>query len=168
MAIRRVEPLQLGDLLGSLMGSAVDAQARAARTTIAFVREMGIVSDAGGSGLLRTVTLRYRKRDENDELVEFEVEVPLLAMVNVPALAVKEASFSMAYDVVTVRSASDETNGSILTGLIRKKTAVADRKTASMSVDVDVTIAQADAPVGIERLVDLAEVAINERPVEDN
>ncbi|MGV9612196.1 DUF2589 domain-containing protein [Nocardia xishanensis] len=168
MAIRRVEPLQLGDLLGSLMGSAVDAQAHAARTTIAFVREVGLVSDAGDPGLLRTVTVRYRKRDENDELAEFEVELPLLAMVNVPALAVKEATFSMAYDVVTVRSASDETNRSILTGLIRKKTAVADRKTASMSVDVDVTIAQADAPVGIERLIDLAEVAISERPVEDN
>lgn len=168
MAIRRVEPLQLGDLLGSLMGAVVDAQAQAARASIAFVEDIGLVSESDSPERLRTVSLRFRKRDENGELADFEVEVPLLAMVNVPSLAVREATFSMAYDVVTVAAANDFTKRSILTGLIRKKTTVSERKTATMSVDVDVTIAQEATPIGIERLFDLAELGIAEGHVEDN
>ncbi|MFE6922901.1 DUF2589 domain-containing protein [Nocardia sp. NPDC057663] len=168
MAIRRVEPLQLGDLLGSLMGAVVDAQAQAARASIAFVEDVGLVSESGNPERLRTVSLRFRKRDENGELADFEVEVPLLAMVNVPSLTVREATLSMAYDVVTVTAADDATKRSILTGLIRKKTTVSERKTATMSVDVDVTIAQGATPIGIERLFDLAELGITEGPAEDN
>ncbi|WP_245671588.1 DUF2589 domain-containing protein [Nocardia amamiensis] len=169
MAIQRVEPLKLGDLLGSLMGAVVDAQAQAARASIEFVRDVGLISEQpSGTERLRTVSLRYRKRDENGALADFEVEVPLLAMVNVPSLAVKEASFSMAYDVVTVKAASDTTKRSVMTGVIRKKTAASDRKTTTMSVDVEVTIAQEATPIGVERLFDLAELGITEALVEGN
>src|SRR5215210_2435139 len=100
MPIRRLKALELADLLGSLLGSVILAQADAARATVAFVEEVEFETSLAGERL-RTVSVRYRKKDEAGDPADFEVEVPLLAMVNVPSLVVKQAKLTFAYDVVT-------------------------------------------------------------------
>jgi hypothetical protein len=201
MPIRRVEALQLGELLGSLLASVVEAQQQAARATVEFIGEVGFETTTDGERM-RTVTLRYTKKDENGQPAEFEVGVPLLAMVNVPSLMVKEAKLSFSYDVVTSESqeaqarpsgsgASPRAGASSsaglprmsltervrsvstlqparITGYIRRRpqdAAVAERRTTA--IDVDVTLEQQPMPVGVERLFDLAELGITERPADE-
>ena len=195
MAIKRVEALALGELLGSLMGSVVEAQARAARTTLDFIEEVGFEKNEEGDDVMRSARLRFTKKDENDEIAEFEVEVPLLSLVNVPSLAVREANLAFSYDVVSASSqaspAARAATGSsssdspvlnaaaisrtflsdtklkpaVITGIVRPKpgTSPADRRTTA--IDLDVTLAQQEVPIGLERLFDLAELGITERPV---
>lgn len=192
MAVKRLEALELGELLGSLMGSVVDAQARSARTTVEFIDTVGF-EKSDGETRMRTVRMRYRKRDENGEPQDFEIEVPLLALVNVPSLAVSEAKLAFSYDVVTAHtgSTSDDqegdgpSSGSVLKqrfkalrpaklrGFVRRtptKTTNnssnhAERSTTS--IDLDVTLAQQEVPIGVERLFDLAELGITEEPAKD-
>lgn len=183
MAIKRQEALTLAEVLGSMLGSVVDAQAQSARATVDFVEAVGFEDTPDGQRL-RTVTMRYTKKDENGEFAEFEVEVPLLALVNVPALAVREAKLSFSYDVVTQASESSSSTpattpatasvvvskAALLKGFVRSKptptttTTPAARRTTS--IDVDVTLEQQELPIGVERLFDLAELGIAERPVD--
>lgn len=174
MAVRRMEALPLSELLGTLLGSVVEAHAQAARATVDFVEDVGFESTAEGERL-RTVAIRYSKKDENGRVADFVVQVPLLALVNVPVLAVKQAKLAFSYDVVTQKeaaSASDERGLGArrpvaLTGFVRSKpaasTAPSTRSTAS--IDLDVTLEQQELPVGVERLFDLAELGITETSV---
>ena len=191
MAIKRQEALTLAELLGSLLGSVVEAQARSARATVDFVESVGFEPTDEGPRL-RTVSVRYTKKDENGEDAEFEVEVPLLALVNVPSLAVSEAKLAFSYDVVS-QSTTEAAAGStaieaieaptairgvltgvkpaVLTGFVRTRpTPTADSSSTTKrttSIDLDVTLQQQEMPIGIERLFDLAELGISERPVDD-
>jgi hypothetical protein len=188
MPIKRQEALTLSDLLGSLLGSVVEAQAQSARATVEFVESVGFEETEDGPQL-RTVTLRYTKKDENGDDAEFEVEVPLLALVNVPSLAVSEARLAFSYDVVSQSATSGtgtaaldaapaesatspaliSSTAAVLTGFIRTKptpqpdTSSNVRRTTS--IDLEVKLEQQEIPIGIERLFDLAELGISERPV---
>jgi Protein of unknown function (DUF2589) len=191
MPVTSVEALELSQLLGALLGSVVDAQAASARATVDFIEDVGF-EVSGTERRMRTVTMRYTKKDENGEFADFEVEVPLLALVNVPSLAVKHAVLTFGYDIVTATSgtpppppsgggAATPVIGKIvpatLTGFVRPQTIApvggagtttttpARRTTA---VDLQVTLEQQEIPIGIERLFDLAELGIAERPAPTN
>jgi hypothetical protein len=167
VVIRRVDALQLSELLGSLMASVVDAQARAARTTVDFIESVGFETAEDGRDRLRTVSVQYQKLDENGDDASFIVNVPLLALVNVPHLAVDTASFSLAYDVVSAVAAEDPVRPVKLAGVIRQKAGTASSAARqTTSVDVDVTLKQSALPIGVERLFDLAELGITEAKVE--
>lgn len=178
MTIRRLEALELSDFLGSLLGSVVDAQARSARATVAFIDEVGFETTPDGDRM-RTVTIRYSKKDENDEPTEFEATVPLLSLVNIPSLAVREAKLSFSYDVVVSASGSESASpgtgiGSVavsklalIKGYARRTSPGADTSSKrTSSIDLDVTLEQLEVPIGVERLFDLAELGITETQVE--
>lgn len=182
MPITEIEALELGQVLGSLLGSVVQAQAESARATVDFVEDVGF-EEAKEGERMRTVKLRYTKKDENDEPAEFEVEVPLLALVNVPSLAVKKANLTFSYDVVTAVEEAKPSGGALpiatkleparLKGFVRSPTGSTSTPTTSSpapttrrttAIDLDVTLEQQEMPLGVERLFDLAELGITERP----
>ena len=187
MPITSVEALQLSQLLGALLSSVVDAQAQAARATVEFVESVGFESTPTGERL-RNVKLRYFKKDENGDRAEFEVEVPLLALVAVPSLAVRQAKLTFSYDVVTATETSGGGGGggttggggavgavgkptlalklpaARITGFVRRPPASApESERRTTAVDLEVTLEQQEVPIGIERLFDLAELGITER-----
>ena len=188
MGVKKMEALELAEVLGSLMSSVVDAQAEAAKATVDFVSDVGF-EENDGSRVMRMVKLRYRKKDENGVMADFEVEVPLLAMVNIPALAVSEAKLSFSYDVVTAQQSAGEKRGGAgaaanrpggllfgkparLKGFVRRDVATSSGGSGKVStrsvtaIDLDVTLAQQEMPIGVERLFDLAELGIEEKPVD--
>jgi hypothetical protein len=177
MAISSVQAMELSQVLGALLASVVDAQAQSARATVEFVESIGFESTNNGERM-RTVKLRYTKKDETDTPAEFEVEVPLLALVNVPSLAVKQATLNFSYDVVTASTTAAPVEGepkpilpglksAILKGFVRRPTATGqDAERRTTSIDLVVMLEQQDMPIGVERLFDLAELGITERPTE--
>jgi hypothetical protein len=168
VTIANVEPLQLGQILGSLLAAVVDAEKHAARASVDFMGEVGFLRDeATGVDRLRMVTFRYRKRDETGQPAEFEAEIPLLAMVSVPTLGVRKATIAFGYDVVTAESVTQEdqptpisgqVRPALLEGYVRRKSQLDTR--SQTSIDVDVTIERGDLPIGIERAFELAELSI--------
>jgi hypothetical protein len=173
MTVAAVEALELSQLLGSLLASVVEAQAASARATVDFVESVGFEPGTDGERM-RTVRLRYRKKDENGIPAEFEVEVPLLALVNVPSLAVKQARLTFSYQVVRATAVQAQPAPAALplatrlapatlTGFLRPQTAPTPGSSRSTtSVDLDVTLEQQEVPIGVERLFDLAELGISE------
>jgi hypothetical protein len=177
MSVSSVEALELGQILGALLASIVDAQAHSARATVEFVEDIGFETTVTGEKL-RVVTMRYKKKDENGQAAEFEVDVPLLAMVNVPSLAVKTAQLTFSYDVVTAVTTEPppaQPNAppplgvvrvpiAAITGFVRRPPATSkETERRTTAIDLSVTLEQQEMPVGIERLFDLAELGLIER-----
>jgi hypothetical protein len=192
MAVRQLEVLEFGELLGSLLGAIVTAQQQSARATVDFIEAVGLTA-AGPDGVsaMRTVALRFRKRDANGDVADFEVEVPLLTLVNPPALSVAEATLDFGYELLgTERTAAPPPavsnapppaapdvapSGAVilpidrpvkLRGVVRTTPTPegpADQRT-SFTVNVHVVVRQEPTSVGVQRLFNLAELGINERP----
>lgn len=194
MTIKSIEPLELSQILGSLMGAIISAQAQSARATVEFMEDVGFLRE-DGVDKFRTAKIRYSKKDEDGEHSEFEVEVPLLSMVNIPSIAVENANLSFSYDVVTAVQ-SDDVPGSggsggssttatsissarlgllsqklskpvKMTGLVKQKSSSGDiHQRSSTAIDVNITLRQQPLPAGIDRLFDLAELGITELQIE--
>ncbi len=176
MTIRQIEAAELGEILGSLLVSVVQAGEQSSRATADFISDVGFDDTGGGAEQMRMVRMRYKKRDENDNIAEFEVEVPLLAMVNVPSLVVRQAKISLSYDVITTQKppgtggsivGGGKINPAIITGYVRKKpvatgSSSSGNQSQATAIDVDLTLEQQEMPVGVEKLLDLAELGITE------
>lgn len=163
--------LTLGQAVGNIISGLVDAQARAAQTTVEFIDEVGFLppSAPGAAPALRTVSFTYRKRDENDEESEFEVTLPLLGMVDIPLIAIKRATIDLEFEVSSVeeeKTASSDrptffgrrtpvVKGSVLSG----RRAPDARGTIKISVEVE----KADLPPGLARSLDILEIAATEK-----
>ena len=174
MAVRQLDVLEFGELLGALLRSIVSAQEQSARATVDFIEAVGLVDGADGASTMRTVALRFRKRNENGALSEFEVEVPLLSLVNPPALAVTEATLSFGYELLGTERAADPPTGVLpidrpvkLRGVVRSLPAPdgPSEQRTSFTVNVNVVVRQEPTPIGVQRLFNLAELGISERPV---
>jgi len=186
MAIRQLEILEFGELLGSLLGAVVTAQQQSARATVDFIESVGLTTvGPDGASVMRTVALRFRKRDANGVMADFEVEVPLLTLVNPPALTVAEATLDFGYELLGTERAVDPpaeratapatAPGVVvlpidrpvkLRGVVRTAPTPdgsADQRT-SFTVNVHVVVRQEPTPAGVQRLFNLAELGINERP----
>ena len=179
MAVRQLDVLDFGELLGALLRSIVSAQEQSARATVDFIEAVGLTSDgAGGPSALRTVALRFRKRDENGNVSDFEVEVPLLTLVNPPALSVSEATLSFGYELLGTERSADPpapAGGGLptvdrpvkLRGVVRSTPLPGgpSEQRTSFTVNVNVVVRQEPAPIGVQRLFNLAELGIHEQAV---
>lgn len=164
----------LGQAVGNIISALVDAQARAARTTVEFIDEVGFLpptADGAAPGL-RTVEFTYRKRDENNEEATFQVSLPLLGMVDIPLIVIRRATIDLEFEVSSVEEPTRPPGrpglstgtlpvlkGRVLSG--RKPTD--ERGTIKISVEVE----KADLPPGLARSLDILEVAANERKATD-
>lgn len=183
MAVTDIKALGLGELLGSLLTAIVEGQTAATGSSLDFVEQVGLSEDSDHPAF-RTVTIRYTKLDENQEPAEFELELPLLALVTIPTITVKQAKVAFNYDVVTTTKESTSTEGDAadatlarslrivrpvepvrLVGFVTRRTTSTD-STARTGIDVEVTVESEALPLGLERLLELAELA-HSRPVEE-
>jgi hypothetical protein len=169
--LARVRSLPLGDLLGGAMVAVVQADALAARATLDFVQEVGFVpsADPATTGSLRMAAFRYQKRDEDGQVAEFVTEVPLLSLVSVPSLQVKEAKFSFIAKIDEIRKSAGDATAPARTELLARPAATAGARTeevrSSHHLEVQVTMAQADVTVGLERIFQLMDEAIRDSKV---
>lgn len=171
MPVTDVSALGLGELIGSLLSAIVEGQTAATGSALDFVQQVGLSDDPDHPGF-RTVTIRYSKLDENQEPAEFELEVPMLALVNVPTLTVKQAKLSFSYDVVTTtrETTTDDESVRPLVGIVRPVQPVSlvgyvPRRTTSTrdsnertGIDVEITIESQNLPLGLERILELTEL----------
>ncbi len=193
MAIVSSDPLSLGQTLGTLLTAVIDAQAQAARATVEFIEEVGIVDDnseAGSSRDLRHVEFKYKKLDENFESNEFVLELPLLSMVDIPLLAVKTATFKFNYQITKTTKPSDsdstpkasssntlaakptsrltlyKARPALLEGAIRKKSFATETEEKG-GLDITVEVEKAALPVGLDRILEILELAATETKASD-
>ena len=108
----------------------------------------------------------------------------MLALVNVPTLTVKQAKISFSYDVVTTTRETSESDGAAeavkptlvgivqpvrpvsLVGYVPRRTTSSRESNERTGIDVEVTVESQSLPLGLERLLELTELA-QSRPVEE-
>jgi len=111
--------LPLADLMSGPLNAACDAQVRLALATVDFIRKVGLQAPAPGadpwSGDLRTTTFKFSRpcADAPDSpLEQVELEVPVLAIVNVPNLAIRSVDVTFDMEVRSAETNKDVTDHS--------------------------------------------------------
>jgi hypothetical protein len=87
--------LPIEDLIGAPLVATANAQGKLAAMTADFIKNVGVKSD----GSVSTVEFKYKTRNAEGTEVDNVVDVPLLSIVNIPALAVKRAEVAFTMEV---------------------------------------------------------------------
>jgi len=106
--------LSLYQLLGAPLYALIEAETYAANATADFIERMGFEhSDGAGEksawgdlGKLRTLTFMQERRTSEGESASYKVEVPLLSILPVPALQIKEADLEFFVKIIDMISGS--------------------------------------------------------------
>jgi Protein of unknown function (DUF2589) len=197
-----VRALKLHELLGATLVAVVQADALAAKATLEYIETVGFAeatesetddSEAEAGGRLRMASFRYKKLDANNDVAEFVAEVPILSLVPIPTLQIKDATLSFAVKIDDITKTTDgptptptsavataasgvgtTTPMRLLDELRPTATQLVARPAASSGaksqevrsthhLELKVTMAQADIPVGMEKIFDLLDQAIQDR-----
>lgn len=118
--------LPMGDLIGGPLSAACDAQIKLAQATADFIRVIGFQppakidpNDPNAVGDTRTAFFKFKRPVDGAKAGEIseeevEIEVPLLAIVNVPSLSINtvDVTFDMEVKSSFATSQSSDKSGS--------------------------------------------------------
>lgn len=111
--------LPMASLIGAPLKAACESQLMLAKATADFIASVGFKEDKVN---LRTAQFGFKQRvpDESGKMVDRDmvIEVPLLAIVNIPSLAVK--TVDIVFDM-EVKSSFEEKSGSEKSGTVSAK-----------------------------------------------
>jgi hypothetical protein len=106
--------LSLYQLLGAPLYALIQAETYAANATADFIERVGFepTETDGGSqkhphedmGKLRTISFKQGRRTQDGQAASYKVEVPLLSILPIPALQVKEADLEFFVKIVELVS----------------------------------------------------------------
>jgi hypothetical protein len=101
--------LSLFQLLGAPLYALIEAETYAAEATADFIERVGFESAgktaADGSpsrdlGRLRTLSFQQERRDSQGQAASYKVEVPLLSILPIPAMQIREAELEFFVKIV--------------------------------------------------------------------
>jgi hypothetical protein len=178
--------LPMDQLIGGPLKAACDSQIQLAKATSDFIQNVGLVADKDGVMRTRTVDFTYSKpvNDGNGGFTEVEnkLDVPLLAILNTPSLAVKqvEVEFTMEVKSSTSEKSSRDYEATLDTEIkagwgpvsvdVKIHGSVASHNENTRSSDnsakynVKVLARDDGMPEGLRRCLDIIQQAIAEKP----
>ena len=126
-AVNELKQIPFGYLIGAPLMAAIESQARAAQSTIDFIKEIGFKSDDtdgfditndlsndSDMGSIRNVTFTYEKKSLASESGEFSLTVPILTITPIPYIRIDEMTIDfqakLTDAVATNATNSSETN----------------------------------------------------------
>lgn len=184
--------LDMAALIGGPLQAACDAQTMLARSTLNFIEEVGLEApDANGVRKVRTANFSFdRAADQTGDgktaSEKVEMNVPLLAIVNVPALSIDvvDVTFDMEVKSSTSSESSRDKSGELEAdaGLkigpfsmnVKIKGSIACHEKNTRSSDnsakyhVQVHASQQKTPEGLMRMLDIISSAVAPSSVSRN
>ena len=178
--------LPMDQLIGGPLKAACDSQIQLAKATADFIQNVGLQADKDGVMRTRTVDFVYTKpvNDGNGGYTEVEnkLDVPLLAILNTPSLAIKEVEveFTMEVKSSTSSKSSRDYEATLDTeikagwgpvsvdvkihGSISSKSENTRSSDNSAKYNVKVLARDDGMPEGLKRCLDIVQQAIAEKP----
>lgn len=191
--------LSLYQLLGAPLYALIEAETYAAEATADFIERVGFEStgEASGGGAnrdigrMRTLSFQQERRDAAGQAASYRVDVPLLSILPIPAMQIKEAElefFVKIVDMVQGRrrrqigtketppeedKETAETAGLVpiadssridfksMMGRGQLGGEAGSRAGLDMQVHIKIKVEQADVPAGLSRLFNLMEQSIS-------
>lgn len=95
--------LSLAQLIGAPIHALVDAEAQSAMATARFIRSVGFTGNGDGMGdlgELQMARFKRRQRHADGREDDVEVQIPLLSMLPIPALQIKDAELDYTVKIV--------------------------------------------------------------------
>lgn len=182
--------VNFGSLVGAQLTALIEAEVEGAEKTSEYIESVGFEKREDGTMRLRMVTFEMARRDVDGEVRKHLISVPVLTLVPIPLLTIEEADIEFSLQVEDVkkvdtkeksqpasaalassgarvaavpimpRSAAQPSKVRLLTRLAR--TTHQDSKVSS-DLKVTVKIAQSPFPLGIERLLNTADLSVEDK-----
>ena len=99
-----LQALPFGSLIGGPLDAAIEAQARAAMSSVNFIRSIGF----DDKGAVQNITFTAKKGD-----VESEITVPLLTIVPIPFIRIDEMTIDFKANITSSTESEDKTVQSV-------------------------------------------------------
>jgi len=177
-----ITDVPLYQIIGAPLLALVQGEAQAAQATARFIQEIGFEQpEAGGSdddslqyGRMKVVTFRYSKTGVGGEVTHLEVEIPVLSIVPIPALQIREAEIDFAVEINSIVELDAPTaintptlpgeDSSLEPKLVAFKAGLAKQDSKS-AMNIKIKIGQADTPVGLLTIFRVLDQGIASRVV---
>ena len=163
-----LQALPFGTLIGAPLDAAIDAQAKAAVSSVKFIKAIGFTDD----NTVQNITFTATK-----DGVDSEITVPLLTIVPIPFIRIDEMTIDFKANVTSCTESEDKTtqsstkSGSFsagakylffnakLEGSISSKKDSSSTKNSKYSVettiDIHVHAVQDEMPAGLSKMLDI-------------
>lgn len=181
-AIQALQSIPFNNLIGGPLSAAVQAQGQAAMTCIEFIERVGFkIPDPSkpNDKAVKEVTFKYAKLDETGATKNFNLTVPILAIVPIPYLRIDEVliDFSAKLNDSITSSETSSFNAGFDAGggwggfSFRASVSYKNDKSNTSSSTQDYAMAvkvravQAEVPGGMKRILDMLEAAVREAVV---
>lgn len=176
--------LDMAALIGGPLSAACDAQTMLAKSTLNFIEEVGLEApDKEGKRKVRTASFSFTRAADSNEpgkinSEKVEMNIPLLAIVNVPALSIDKVNITFDMEVkssMSAESTSDKKGemdaaAKLKVGPfsmnVKIKGSISCHESNTRSSDnsakyhVEVSASQQKTPEGLSRMLDILSSAV--------
>jgi len=110
--VSKLTSVPLGNLIGAPLLAIIQGQTQAAQATAEFIEQVGFEASPGEGvlGKLRMVTFTYEKSKGKDAEEVQQVKIPLLSLVTIPNIRVKQADLNYSVKVADIQSYESNTS----------------------------------------------------------
>jgi len=177
--VSEVKSLPLFQIMGAPILALVQAEAQAAQATAEFIERVGFISseddppenarDVDHIGQLRMFTFHYQKPGASGGMETFQVQIPLLSLVPIPSVQVKEAEFEFdvhihdmySQDLGSIAHDEESDEGDFLARQRVGLRAGFDKRDFSYPMKVKMKIEEAHVPSGMLALFKVMDQSIS-------
>lgn len=164
-------PLAFGDILAGPIIAMIQADTIAAQASAEFIENVGFVNGQANDnfGNMRMVTFTYQKQNIGEAPQTVTLQVPLLSLIPIPLLQVKDANVEFGVEITDMQSTGNaqsrvRTTTGNLSYLDGNRTAmqaiVREHTDTKIQMKLSINVAQADIPIGLARLFQVMDGSI--------
>lgn len=176
--ISELQSLPFHQIIGAPLLALVQGQAQAAQATAEFIDRIGFVKSEDTNtespenedalGDLRMITFNFQRADADGVLQTHKMEIPLLSIVPIPAIEIKNADLEFNIKVTDIQTEEISTSLSsrdaeaddwLSTGRVqfraamgRMETSVSEQRSVDLQMKVKINVQQADIAPGMAHL----------------
>ena len=174
-----ITDVPLYQIIGAPLLALVQGETQAAQATARYIEQVGFdnVAREGESSPhnhLKVVAFRYRKTGVGGNVTDLEIEIPVLSIVPIPALQIREAEIDFAVEINSIVELDSPTainiprisgqDSSLEPKFVAFKAGIA-RQDSKSAMKINIKVGQADTPVGLLTLFRVLDQGITSREV---
>jgi hypothetical protein len=174
LARQQLGMLPFGSLIGGPLNAAIEAQAKAATTSLEFIKSLTETTD----GKVLSVTFKYKNGDDIKEL-----EVPLISIVPIPFLRIDSMNVSFKANISATNNTTETNSESVKkdakmsvsgkywfvkasfdASVSSKKDSSSTRDSkysVEYTMDINVHAVQDDMPAGLSKVLNILTDSVN-------
>lgn len=181
--------VDFGSLIGAQLSALIEAEAEGAEKSAEYIENVGFEKQADGTLKLRMVVFEMPRRDVDGVVRTHSIQVPVLTLVPIPLLTIEEAELEFDLLIEDIRSEEVKTTPPSSGGSRRSRPTLREtlaakfgakeakprsslvarlartsEQTTTTTADLSmrIKIAQSAFPLGIERLINVADLSVED------